>query len=181
MDKLNFNIVTGCGDEDRVAYRYRDICYVGCFNGTRSEVIEAIKKKYDNIAKKAYISKINELYDTNITSHIDRGVDIAADDNYATKSASKNGHLDVVKYLVEHGADVTVDDDYAVRWASKNGHLDVVKYLVEQGVDVTTNGNCAIRCASDNGRLGMIKYLVEHGADVTTDDNYIVRRASENG
>ena len=43
--------------------------------------------------------------------------------------AAKNGHLDVVRYLVERGADVHADDDEAMRWASRNGHLEVVKYL----------------------------------------------------
>jgi len=30
---------------------------------------------------------------------------------------------------VEHGADVTAGDNGALKWASKEGHLDIVKYL----------------------------------------------------
>jgi ankyrin repeat protein len=40
-----------------------------------------------------------------------------------------NGHLDVVKYLIEHGADVHVGKGIALGRASRNGHLAVVKYL----------------------------------------------------
>jgi len=33
------------------------------------------------------------------------------------------------KYLVDHRANVHADNDYALQWASKNGYLDIVKYL----------------------------------------------------
>jgi len=41
--------------------------------------------------------------------------------------ASQNGHLDIVKYLVECGADIIAADKYTR--TSKNEHLDVVEYL----------------------------------------------------
>ena len=44
---------------------------------------------------------------------------------------SKNGRLDQVILALKNGADIHTDNDYALRWASKNGHLEVVKYLVE--------------------------------------------------
>ena len=51
---------------------------------------------------------------------------ITPDDNWATRWASENGHLEVVKYLVSKGSDVTARNNYAVRWASHNGHLELV-------------------------------------------------------
>src|SRR5438045_5574434 len=33
-------------------------------------------------------------------------------------------------YLVEHGAEIHTGHDRALRWAARNGHLEVVKYLV---------------------------------------------------
>ena len=39
--------------------------------------------------------------------------------------ASYNGHLEVVKVLVEHGANIHADNDYAVRLATRNGHTDI--------------------------------------------------------
>ena len=38
--------------------------------------------------------------------------------------------VNTFKYLVEIGCDIHVDHEYALRRASKNGHLEVVKYLV---------------------------------------------------
>jgi len=44
--------------------------------------------------------------------------------------AAENGHLEVVKFLVENGAVINDNNNYAVRWAARNGHFDVVTYLV---------------------------------------------------
>ena len=46
--------------------------------------------------------------------------------------AAANGHLEVVKYLVEKGADVKRANENgltAEEWARQKGHLDVVEYL----------------------------------------------------
>ena len=52
----------------------------------------------------------------------------------AVSFASKNGHLQVVKFLVENGADIHANDESALRHASKHGCLEVVKFLVENGI-----------------------------------------------
>ena len=111
---------------------------------------------------------------------VELGADIHYFDNYAVRWASRYGHLEIVKHLVEHGADVTAEDNYAVRWASRNEHLSVVKYLVENAADITAQDNYAVRWASRYGHLEIVKYLVEHGADITDDNNYAVRWASRN-
>ncbi|VDM10775.1 unnamed protein product, partial [Wuchereria bancrofti] len=69
--------------------------------------------------------------------------------------AARNGHLDVVKYLLEKGADISAtgtvifDGEIVPRapvlWvAAAAGHIDVVQYLVEEaGADInqTTQSN----------------------------------------
>ena len=128
MNKPDFNIATNCGNLNRTVIRYKKLCYIGCFTGTKEQAIKAISKKYTGIAKDDYISKIEELY--NRTTIADE--DVTAANNWALRWASRNGYLEVVKYLVEKGADVTADDNYAIRWASGNGYLEVVKYLKQQ-------------------------------------------------
>ena len=59
--------------------------------------------------------------------------------------ASENGHLEVVRYLVEQGANIHANNDYAIRWASENGHLEVVRYLVEKGANIHANNDYAIQ------------------------------------
>jgi ankyrin repeat protein len=88
---------------------------------------------------------------------------------FPLKEASKGGHLQVVKYLVECGANVHVRDDEALRCATQNGHLEVVKYLVLQGgadVHACDYGGCsAVQWASwDDCHSAMAKFLVSKGA-----------------
>lgn len=50
--------------------------------------------------------------------------------------SSMNGHLDVVRYLVEQGADKETENLNgltAIEIASLKNHVDVVRYLGEQG------------------------------------------------
>jgi ankyrin repeat protein len=89
--------------------------------------------------------------------------------------------LDVVKYLVKNGADFKTCNNYAVRHASENGHLDVVKFLVElgstacsstcpngdkveKGADFKADKNYAVRFASKSGHSNVVKYLLDKGA-----------------
>ena len=49
-------------------------------------------------------------------------------------TASSNGHIEVVKLLLEKGADITIASDSGwtpLNSASDNGHLAVVKLLLE--------------------------------------------------
>ena len=54
-------------------------------------------------------------------------------------SAAKNGHVDVVKVLIQNGADVN-DSDYrertALHFAAQRGDVGVVKVLIQNGADV---------------------------------------------
>lgn len=57
--------------------------------------------------------------------------------------ASKNGHMDIVGFLVDHGANINKVGKRAITAlmvAAENGHLDVVKYLVEKGANIHAVG-----------------------------------------
>ena len=55
--------------------------------------------------------------------------------DWAVIWASRNGHLDVVKFLVSVGSDIHAMDSEAIIYTSSNGHLDVVKFLCSKGVN----------------------------------------------
>jgi len=95
--------------------------------------------------------------------------------------AAFNGHLGIVKYLVdEKKVDVNkVDKDgkTALHRAAFNGHLGIVKYLVdEKKVDVNkadNYGTTALHMAAFNGHLDTVKYFVdEKKVDVNKANNY---------
>ena len=113
--------------------------------------------------------------------------------------AACNGHLAVVRYLVEDAwkyghprVDVTAHNSYAACEATINGHLEVVRYLVEEApkhgqmlVDLTAPGflldgfgsdleisNHALCGAALNDHLEMVRYLVEELPFITGDIPY---------
>ena len=80
-------------------------------------------------------NKIDILYkEENLKKHI-------TDDNRNAilRWASRNGHLEMVKYLTEEcGANVRIKNDYVVRLASVGGYLEMVKYLINHGAVLST-------------------------------------------
>jgi ankyrin repeat protein len=97
------------------------------------------------------------------------------------QSACRNGHLEVVKYLVSLGVDIHVWEEYGFRWACMNGHLEVVKYLVSLGVNIHTMEEWGFRLACQNGHLEVVKYLVSLGVDIHAMEEWGFRSACENG
>ena len=76
--------------------------------------------------------------------------------------ASKEGHINVTRLLLEHGVDVDARDDSrntALHYASK---IEVVHLLVEHGANIDTEndeGRTASQSASENGCLDIAKLL----------------------
>lgn len=84
--------------------------------------------------------------------------------------ASRSGHWDIAKYLVEHGADVCVLNFHFVD-SIKSGDFQKVRNFVEQlGVDVNggpDNYGKPLVVSIQNKRFDITKYLVDKGADVS--------------
>jgi ankyrin repeat protein len=91
---------------------------------------------------------------------------IHANNDEALRYAAANGHLDVVKYLVEKGAYIHAIYDATLRVSAENGHLDIVKYLIENGANIHAGNDYALRFAVYNGHLDVVKCLIENGANL---------------
>jgi len=88
--------------------------------------------------------------------------------NYSVKyefliSAVNNGHLDVVKFLLERGFDVHTNSDEILNFACFNGNAQLVKYLVELGLLVNDN-HMKIACEWDH--LDLVKYFLSLGGEL---------------
>ncbi len=96
--------------------------------------------------------------------------------NEALITASKNGQIEIVQYLVENGANINAQDSAyytALMKASGDRQLEVIKYLIEKGASVTIDGEAgwtaldsALVIGGEN--LEVVKILVENGADLNT-------------
>ena len=91
----------------------------------------------------------------------------------ASRSAAKNRHWEVVKFLLEaevHIYAVVYDGQTALHLAAMEGHPEVVKLLLEEGADKDAatglfGGQKALHLAAVHGRSEVVKLLLEAGAD----------------
>ena len=88
-----------------------------------------------------------------------------------------NGHLAVVRLLIEQNAEVdarTSTNSTPLITAVFSGHLDIVRCLVENGADVNArkifNLRTPLMVACYNGFIDVASYLVENGAEIHLED-----------
>jgi len=85
--------------------------------------------------------------------------------------ASREGHSEVARVLLEHGADTETRDKYnysPLEWSSQKGHVEVVRVLLENHADVnfsTENKWTALHSASWSGQVAVARVLLGNGAD----------------
>ncbi|KAN0128641.1 hypothetical protein V8E53_013560 [Lactarius tabidus] len=95
----------------------------------------------------------------------------------ALHSASWEGHIQVVQYLLRLGVDVNVrnsGNDTPLLLASAKGHLDVIQCLLEHGADVDLLDefhHTPLISAANYGQFDAVRILLEHNADVNSQDN----------
>src|SRR3984885_498967 len=92
--------------------------------------------------------------------------------------AAANGHVAVVKLLLEKGAKLEAKDERngltPLLWAAANGHEAVVKLLLEKGAELEAkdkdNGQTPLFYAAANGREAVVKLLLEKDAELEAKD-----------
>ena len=91
-------------------------------------------------------------------------------------SATLEGYLQVVRYLLRHGVNVNVLDsanDTPLLLASWRGHLDVVQCLLEHGADMNLLDNehdAPLTLAAFYGHVDVVRLLLEHNAEPNSQD-----------
>ncbi|KAF7985889.1 hypothetical protein HWV62_43772 [Athelia sp. TMB] len=102
---------------------------------------------------------------------------------------SFEGHIDIVKLLLERGADVSITSHRsmtALYMASFRGHVELARLLLEHGAEVDSldvEGETALSEAVCGGHTEFVRLLLEHSADVSISNSYgmsALFRASDN-
>ncbi|KAJ5787905.1 hypothetical protein N7457_002895 [Penicillium paradoxum] len=98
------------------------------------------------------------------------------DEQTALGAACENGHLMIVRLLLDQGADPTIGDMFGrtpLFTASQHGYVEVSRLLIEHGADAdipNNYGSTPIDVACYNGCTEVVKLLLAHGVDITVAD-----------
>jgi ankyrin repeat protein len=107
------------------------------------------------------------------------GADANAQDAYHRTSlheASENGHVGILRLLIEHGADVHARDQSQstpLHLASSGGDAETVQLLIKHGSDVHARDQSQLtplHLALSEGNAETAHVLIKHGADVHARD-----------
>jgi ankyrin repeat protein len=91
--------------------------------------------------------------------------------------AADNGHVEVVRLLLESGANAEIANTHrvtALHYGARNGSLDVCRLLLDWGATVDPVDRwkeTPLHDAARKGNLSVAKLLVERGADVRVKNN----------
>lgn len=94
-------------------------------------------------------------------------------------AAAKRGHIEIVKLLIENVYIFGSDKNEALINAAAKGHLEIVIFLIENSADINADGNKSLQLSAKNGHLEVVKFLLSKN---TNDKKYLALRLSvENG
>ena len=84
------------------------------------------------------------------------------------------GFTEVADFLLKAGADIELGASTPLMEAAQEGHLELVKYLLENHANVhaqTQTGDTALTYACENGHTDVGDLLLQYGADLVSPRN----------
>ncbi|XP_048794003.1 ankyrin repeat and SOCS box protein 3 [Lagopus muta] len=107
---------------------------------------------------------------------LEAGVDpdqVTTESNTPLFLAVENGHVDVVRFLIQNGASVEGSHSWSgwnsLHQAAFQQHIEIMKILLEKRADIECKDDFGITplfVAAQYGRLESLRTLISHGADI---------------
>ncbi|SAL76775.1 Ankyrin repeats (3 copies) [Caballeronia peredens] len=88
----------------------------------------------------------------------------------AARVAAANGHIDVLKRLLDNGFNVQDLRCEGLWGAAGNGHVDVIRFLSEQGYDIACRNGSALVYAAGGGDTYTVSFFLERGITASLND-----------
>jgi Ankyrin repeats (3 copies)/Ankyrin repeats (many copies) len=107
-----------------------------------------------------------------------QGVEVKREMEDESRMARHEGHLEVMRLLLEHGADIDAqdrDDEAVLHLASEHGEVEVVQLLLQHNVKINAEGMAKwtpLHNASRFGHISATRLLLKYGADVNARGRY---------
>jgi len=126
-----------------------------------------------NYAEQGNLEKVIELSNIITIRNTDKN------GNTALIKASRYGHFNTIKYLINYGACITDRNNYgetALICACYGGYFEIVKYIVQHStlhyLNQKDNSSWnALMWASISGHFNIIKYLIKHNCQINSKRN----------
>eukprot|EP00795_Rhopilema_esculentum_P010503 gene10503-19218_t len=131
-------------------------------------------KTYMSVTGAAKISDLETLKNAFL-----RGTPVDQRDKYYKTPlmvACLEGHIEMVKFLIEQNADVNGKDQFKwtpLHFACHTGQLDVAQYLLDHGAELdaqAANGGTPIMRAIESSRENVVSFLIEKGAKIQVEN-----------
>ncbi|MBE8232742.1 MAG: ankyrin repeat domain-containing protein [Endozoicomonadaceae bacterium] len=92
----------------------------------------------------------------------EHGIDVHNHDEIMLRTASRFGHIKLVKELATSWSNIHILDDAALRGAAEKGHLDIVEFLIIRGANCFAGKPDAIALSVVNEHLDVASFLLRH-------------------
>jgi hypothetical protein len=104
------------------------------------------------------------------------GAEVKWETEDKSRTGRHEGHLEVMRLLLENGADIEAPGDYGdpvLHLVSEHGEVEVLQMLLQYKADFNSIGGCGLtplRITSCQGHVKAAQFLLKHGADVNVQD-----------
>lgn len=162
-DQINFKLFSESQDDD-----IEDIDEYG--NRIVATAPSKIFYKYNpgGPVTAASLNKFHKSITFDIFGHDEIKLESVTIGYCAMHSASKNGHVNIIEYLLDNGIDI-VHEKQIIESIFQHNYMPTIKFMLDNGADVQLYSSIGLSYAYKNNNRELIKYMIDMGADPETE------------